>query len=162
MKLIKYTILCFLILFLVSGCVKEVITEEEEEMPEKITEEEAQAEEEVPGIVSHTVRLTKDKTMVPDSIQIKKGEAVKWVNEDKSFYHNIIIYPADIERPAAKDVIVQSGNIAPEDSWEYLFEESGSYAVKDIYSGTMRGEITAEATAELISEGKVIGTINVS
>ncbi len=161
MKLIKYIILCFLILFLVSGCVKEV-KEEQEQVVEEITEE-AGVEEEVPkAVVSIEVRLTEEKTMVPDELQIAKGDKVKWTNEEKNFNHNLIIYSADIERPGAKDIIVQSGNIAPGNSWEYAFEESGDYIVKDIYSGTMRGEITAEVTAELISEGKVVGTISVS
>ena len=57
--------------------------------------------------------------------------------------------------------LIQSGNIAPEDSWDYTFEETGKYIVKDIYSGTMRGQITTEVIKEIISEGKVVGTINV-
>ena len=159
MRLIKYLIICFLIIFLVSGCAKEEV--QEEKVVEEITEE-AQVEEEIPELVSHlAVRLTEDKVMVPSKLEIAKGDAVKWVNEDKNFNHNLIIYSAMIERPSAKDIIVQSGNIAPGDSWDYTFEESGDYTVKDVYSGTMRGEITAEVTAD-ISEEKVIGTVSVS
>ena len=36
-----------------------------------------------------------------------------------------------------------------------------AYKIRDVYSGTMRGEITAEVIAELISEGKDIGIIYV-
>ena len=60
----------------------------------------------------------------------------------------------------AKDIIVKSENIAPFGSWDYVFEESGNYIVKDIYSGTMKGEITAEVTAD-ISEAEIIGRIDV-
>ncbi len=158
MKLIKYIILCFLILFLISGCVKEV--EEEEQVVEEIGEEEDVIEE-VPEFVSHVVViLTEEKTMVPDELQISKGDVIKWVNEDKNFNHNLVIYSADIERPSTKDIIVKSGNIAPGDSWDYIFEESGVYTIKDIYSGTMRGEITAEVTADI--KEKVVGIVSVS
>ena len=99
--------------------------------------------------------------MIPNQIDIPKGSILEWVNEDKNFNHNLVIYSAVIERPSAKDIIVQSGNIAPGDSWDYTFEETGEYRIRDIYSGTMRGEVSAEVTAELISEGKDIGTVNV-
>ncbi len=154
MKLVRYIILCFLILFLISGCGKDV----EEGMVEEITEE----VEEVPETAATIeVRLTEEKIMVPDELQIAKGNKVRWVNEDKNFNHNLVIYSAEIERPATKDIIIKSGNIVPGNSWDYIFEESGVYTVKDIYSGTMRGEITAEVTAD-ISEGDVIGTVSVS
>jgi plastocyanin len=155
---IKYLIVCFLILFLVSGCVEEEV-QEEDQIVEEIAEG-VQVEEE-PVFVSHiVVKLTSDKVMDPDNLQINEGDVIKWVNEDKRFNHNLVIYPADIERPITKDIIVKSGNIAPEGSWDYTFEEAGEYVVKDIYSGTMRGEVTAEVTA-IISEGKDIGTIYV-
>ena len=77
----------------------------------------------------------------------------------------MIIYFAEIERPTQKDVIVQSGNIAPGEYWEYEFDEKGEYIIKDIYSGTMRGKITGDTTKktilELLNEGKIGGTISV-
>jgi plastocyanin len=161
MKIIKYVILCFLVLFLISGCAKEEI-KEEEKVVESIGKEEVQKGE-IPEFVSHiVVKLTEEKVMEPSELTITKGDVIKWVNEDKSFNHNLIIYSAEIERPTTKDIIVKSNNIAPGGSWDYTFEESGIYIVKDIYSGTMRGEITAEVIADFISEENVIGTVSVS
>jgi plastocyanin len=156
MKLVKYLITCFLIIFLVSGCAEKGV-EEEAEVPEGVEEERTPIEEKpMPQIV---IKLTSDKVMVPNEIEISKGNMLKWVNEDTNFNHNLVIYSAAIERPSAKDIIVQSGNIAPGGSWDYTFEEAGKYKIRDIYSGTMRGEVTAEVTAELISEGKDVGTV---
>jgi len=165
MKL-KFISLIILVLFLVSGCAGK-IAEGDGQIAEDIEGigKDAQADENVQvsegALVSPVVvRLTEQKTMDPDELHISKGDTVKWVNTDKNFNHNLVIYPAEIERPTAKDIIVQSGNIAPSSSWDYTFEESGTYAVKDIYSGTMRGEITAEVTAD-ISEAEIIGTVSV-
>jgi len=135
MKLIKAIIFCFLIIFLVSGCFKEA--EDSAEVVEELPEVEIS-----PGVSKSMIRLTEEKTIVPDSLNIRRGEGVKWVNEDQKGNHNLVIHPADIERPTSNDIIVKSGNIAPGNSWSYTFEESGIYTVKDIYSGTMRGEIT--------------------
>ena len=134
MRLIKYVVFCFLIMFLVSGCLKEA-------------EDAAEVVEELPkvgvsGVSKSMIRLTEEKTMVPNSLKIRRGEGVKWVNEDQKGNHNLVIHSAEIERPTSNDIIVKSGNIAPDDSWSYTFEEPGVYTVKDIYSGTMRGEIT--------------------
>ena len=154
---IKYLLAGVLILFLVSGCAKEV---EEAEVKEVIEEKE-EVVEEVPEFVSHiVVILTEEKIMDPSDLQISKGDVIKWVNEDTNFYHNLVIYSSEIERPMPDDLIIQSGNIAPGNSWEYTFEESGDYTIRDIYSGTMSGKITAKVIAD--TEGKVIGTISVS
>jgi plastocyanin len=159
MRLIKYIILCLLVLFLVSGCAEEEV--QDDGIVEELGEEVDEGVDKVPEFVSHVVvRLTEEKTMDPSELHIAKGDVVKWVNEDKNFNHNLVIYPAEIERPTTKDIIVKSGNIAPGGNWDYTFEEAGEYVVKDIYSGTMRGEITAEATAD-ISKGEDIGTVNV-
>ncbi|MBW2965683.1 hypothetical protein KY342_01110 [Candidatus Woesearchaeota archaeon] len=159
MRSIRYVVICFLIVFII-GCAKDGIIPSEE-LP--VTEE---VLEEMPGPVTEEVLtivevdLTSDKVMVPDRIIIKKGTMIRWNNKDKNFNHNLLIYSADIERPKQEDIIVKSGNIAPLNWWDYVFEESGNYIVKDIYSGTMKGEITAEVIAD-ISEAEIIGRINV-
>ncbi|MBW2981896.1 hypothetical protein KY343_03395 [Candidatus Woesearchaeota archaeon] len=164
MRSIKCIILCFLVLFLASSCAKEETQDNgviEEIGSEEIHEVSDEISDKTPEFVSHiVVKLTEEKTMDPSDLSISKGDVIKWVNEDKKFNHNLVIYPADIERPMSKDIIVKSGNIAPGGSWDYTFEEPGSYIIKDIYSGTMRGEITAEVIAE-ISEEDIIGRIDV-
>lgn len=137
MKIIKCVVLCFLIMFLVSGCFKEA--KETADVVDKLPEDTDRGSL---GVSKSMIRLTSDKKMDPNSLTIRKGEGVKWTNEDQKVNHNLVIYSAAIERPTSNDIIVKSSNIAPGDSWDYVFEESGVYTVKDIYSGTMRGEIT--------------------
>ena len=158
---IRSIIICFLIVFLLSGCVKKEI-EPIEEMPAQIQEEIPEA---VPAVFE--VKLTEDLTMVPDELNIQKGTTVKWIhNANKNMYHQLVLYSADIrDIPTPDDIIARSGNFKFGESWEYDFEEAGEYKVRDIYAGTMRGEITAEVireiTPELLEDSEVIGTIYV-
>jgi len=149
-----------LIVFL-AGCAKEGV-QPRQEMPAVVP---ATGEPEVtpmPSVLKTVeVNLTADKLMIPDNIKIKKGTAVRFFNREEKYYHNLIIYSADVEKPMASDVIAQSSNINPGEYWEYVFERSGEYVVKDIYSGTMRGEITAEVVSEILEKGEIIGTISV-
>jgi len=155
MKSKRYLIICLLVIFLVIGCAKKETAPSynvpSEEMPEPLPET---------VVTISEVDLTAEKIMVPDKLTIQKGTMVRWNNKDKNFNHNLYIYSAEVERPKQEDIIVQSGNIAPFGWWDYVFEESGTYTVRDIYSGTMKGEITAEVTAD-ISEAKIIGRIDV-
>jgi len=161
MKVIKYFLILFLIIFL-AGCVKKEAMPREE-MPAAVPRPVEKPEEiplpTAPGVFE--VDLTAEKIMVPDIIKIKKGTTVRWFNRDTKFYHNLVIYSAAIEKPRASDVIAQSGNINPGEYWEYVFEESGDYIVKDVYSGTMRGEITAEVISEILEKGEIIGRVSV-
>jgi plastocyanin len=154
MKSKRYIIICFLIVFLVTGCAKKEAAPSDEDLVEEISEPVLKK-----VLTIAEVDLTAEKIMVPDKLTIKKGTMVRWNNKDKNFNHNLFIYPAEIERPKQEDIIVQSGNIAPSEQWDYVFEESGNYIVRDIYSGTMKGEITAEAAAD-ISGAEIIGRIN--
>ncbi|MBN1386230.1 hypothetical protein JW968_04645 [Candidatus Woesearchaeota archaeon] len=93
------------------------------------------------------VRLTKEKTMIPSKLTISKGTTVRFFNEEEKYNHNLIIHLADVKVTSKDDIVIQSGNFGPGETWEFEFEESGIYTIKDIYSGTMRGEITAEVVA---------------
>ena len=142
MKVVKGVIV-LLILVLIVGCAKGIVEptiEEPTPAVEEVVEEEVIVE----------IDLTESKIMDPDNLDIKKGTTVRWNNNDKGFYHNVVIYNLNVEIPTPKDVIVQSGNINPGEYWDYVFEESGKYAVKDIYSGTMKGEITANAVVNFL------------
>jgi plastocyanin len=157
MKPIKYSLACLLIAFLLGGCVKKEASPREEAPAPLQSEEKEEAY--IPTVFE--VEITANKTMVPKNLSIKKGDSVRWYNNDKKFNHNILIYPADIARPAEEDITAQSGNIAPGTFWKYTFEKSGEYAVKDIYSGTMTGKITAEIVSENLGKQEVIGRISV-
>lgn len=166
---IQYIVICFLVIFLISGCAQQEI----QPVPEKpapiapVAEQPAEQPEAAEALQTILeVNLTKEKLMSPNRLNITKGDVVRFYNRDgKEFYHNVVIYPAGIKIPKTSDVIVQSGNIKYEDYWEYTFNNRGEYAVKDIYSGTMRGEITADTVmaflAEALEKGEVIGIISV-
>lgn len=159
----------FLISILLSGCGEKEISPEENTPAQIIlpdtdkTAVPAPEEKVEEQSVENQIDLTAAKTMVPDSMNIKKGEAVRFVNKETNFNHNLIIYPADVERPIKEDLIAQSGNIGPGNYWEFVFEESGEYTVKDIYSAAS-SQVTAEVVREIDSkaEGVMTGKIKVS
>ena len=166
---IKYVCIVFLIGLLLSGCGEKELSPEEQ-TPAQIIQPAADktmipvSEEKIEEkVVENQINLTAAKTMIPDSINIKKGEAVRFVNKETSFNHNLIIYPANVQRPLKEDLIAQSGNIGPGNYWEFVFEESGEYTVKDIYSAAS-SHVTAEVIREIDSdeEGVLIGKIKVS
>jgi len=162
---IKYIFMIFLISLILSGCGEKEISPEEKTptqiiQPAKETVSEEKIEE---PSVENQIELTAAKTMVPDFINIKKGETVRFVNKETNFNHNLIIYPANVDRPMQEDLIAQSGNIGPGNYWEFVFEESGEYTVKDIYSSAS-SQVTAEVVREigLDEEGVLTGKIKVS
>lgn len=81
---------------------------------------------------SHTVRM-KDKKYAPDSLTIKVGETVVWQNDD-DHDHTVI----------ANDKSFRSGNISPEDSFEYKFAKAGTFKYSCKYHPRMKGTITVE------------------
>lgn len=157
MKLINIVLICLLVLFIV-GCTEQR-TQPRQEMPAVIPPP-VQTPSQEPTIQTSNVvevDITANKAMVPNTIEIKKGTKVRWTNKETGFNFNIIIYSAEVVSPRREDVIIQSGNIAPGNSWEYTFEDSGSYKVRDIYTATT-GTITA-SVIKVLEEGKDIGTI---
>ena len=81
---------------------------------------------------SHTVRM-KDKKYAPDSLTIKVGETVVWKNDD-DHDHTVI----------SDDKSFKSGNINPDDSFEYKFAKAGTFKYSCKYHPRMKGTITVE------------------
>ena len=141
-----------LILLILVGC----------EAPEEAvqpTQEQPAVVEEGPGqqVITPepvTVKLTAEKTMVPSEIKIESGTKIIWQNEDV-YPHNLMIYKKTAE-PLTEEDIIRSQNFFSNESFEYIFVEKGEYIVRDVYSGTMRGEITADVVA---TTGTELGTI---
>jgi plastocyanin len=103
---------------------------------------------------SFAAKLTPEKTMEPSEITIKAGTTIIWQNED-TYPHNLMIYKKTITDLKEEDII-RSNNFYENESFEYTFVEKGEYVVRDVYSGTMRGEITAEVVQ---TTGTELGTI---
>lgn len=119
---------------------------------------EAPAEGELPPITEpFIVKLTAQKIMVPSEIKIKAGTTVEWENEDNS-PHYLIIYKKTIYPVLAEEEIVRSYKFYPKlyvypclgtceevaRGFKYIFTETGEYVVRDVYTESMRGEITAK------------------
>ncbi len=88
----------------------------------------------------HVVRLTNEKNkniLEPDNIIIKKGETVKWINEE-----------GEPHLLASMPVIGASGipspRIEPGGSWEFKFDEPGEYYYICFIHRKMFGKITVE------------------
>ena len=80
----------------------------------------------------HTIRM-KDKKYVPDSLTIKAGDTVTWQNDD-DHDHTVI----------ADDKSFKSGNINPDDTFEYTFKKTGTFKYSCKYHPRMKGTITVE------------------
>ncbi|MBW2977768.1 hypothetical protein KY331_02900 [Candidatus Woesearchaeota archaeon] len=158
MRIIKYCIILFLLIFVV-GCAEKGV-EPRQEMPAAVPGESQEIVSELPSPTTVKVDLTPSKEMVPNKLDIKRGTVVRFYNQETKFNHNLIIYPSNIKDPRKEDIITQSGNINPQGFWEYQFQKAGDYTIKDIYSGAS-GEITADVIAEILEKGKIIGTISV-
>lgn len=57
-------------------------------------------------------------TFCPPNLEVKKGTTVRWVNVDKRTSHSVWLKDSDIP---------ESERFFPEEIWEHVFEESGSY-----------------------------------
>jgi plastocyanin len=75
----------------------------------------------------------KDKKYVPDSLTIKAGETVVWQNDD-DHDHTVI----------ADDKSFKSGNISPDDTFQYKFAEAGTFKYSCKYHPRMKATITVE------------------
>ncbi len=74
---------------------------------------------------------------VPDNIIIKKGETVRWTNNDI----NTHVFAS---MPFVGNTGIFSPRIEPEGSWEYKFEKTGGYYYICFIHRSMMGKITVE------------------
>ena len=81
---------------------------------------------------SHTVRMN-DKKYAPDSLTVKVGDTVVWKNAD-DHDHTVI----------ADDKSFKSGNINPDDTFEYTFKKTGTFKYACKYHPRMKGTVTVE------------------
>lgn len=65
----------------------------------------------------------------PETVKIKKGELVKWVNKDPSGKHIVASdpFPTDSDIPE----LVSVDGLALDESYSFTFEESGKYTYHD-------------------------------
>lgn len=85
--------------------------------------------------------------MIPNELKIKLGTTIVWTNEDK-YPHNLMIYDKSDPNLQEKNII-RSQNFYQGESFNYTFNNRGTFIVKDVYSSPMRGTITASVVAEL-------------
>ncbi len=163
LKMKKYLML--LLIILIVGCAKEIdstsqvpgVVDSSVEIDDSLSSSEL-VEEVVIEETNLNVRLTKLKTLDPEFMSVKVGTKIRFLNEEDNFNHNLIIL-FGVDSPTEKDILARSGNIGPGDYWEFEFVEQGEYSIRDIYSSSMRGEITAEVIHE--PSGNQIGRVKV-
>jgi plastocyanin len=80
-----------------------------------------------------TVRM-KDKGYSPSELTVKVGDTVVWKNDD-DHDHTVI----------ADDKSFKSGNISPDDTFEYKFAKAGKFKYSCKYHPRMKGTITVES-----------------
>jgi len=81
---------------------------------------------------SHTVVIEGMK-FVPDSIAVKAGDTVVWVNKD--------LFP---HTATAQDRTFDSGELAANVSWKYIVSKPGKYAYVCTLHPTMKGTIVVD------------------
>jgi len=63
--------------------------------------------------------IIKDYKFVPQKITIKRGQTLTWENQEKRQYHSVWFKALGEEEPA--------DYLFPEDTYERVFEETGSF-----------------------------------
>ncbi|MBD3354909.1 hypothetical protein GF361_02905 [Candidatus Woesearchaeota archaeon] len=91
----------------------------------------------------HKINFTKQETIDPLTMQIKRNDKVRFYNNQEEFLNKIAIYRQKVDIVEPEDVIVESPNVDPEDYWEYQFNETGNFTIRSLYSDT-RGLIVVE------------------
>ena len=144
--------------------VDEVIPE-----PEPVVEETKKIEEkENEELLYLEVEIREDKKMYPQDFRIRKGTTVRWINKDTDkFYHHLLIQiKSEDEIIPTTKVVAESGRLDSGEYWEHAFNKKGDYTVRDIFAGSLKNEITAEAIQaltpeELETSGEIIGNFYV-
>lgn len=86
---------------------------------------------------SNTVTM-QNISFTPDDIEVSAGDTVTWVNEEESASHTVTAGSED--DPSGK---FDSGNLDPGDTFEFTFEEPGTYEYYcDVHPGSMSGTVT--------------------
>jgi plastocyanin len=78
-----------------------------------------------------TTVLIKNLTYLPDTVTIKPGETVTWVNNDDRDH--------TVHGPG-----FNSGNIKPGKTWSYTFPKAGEYPYGCAYHPRMRGTVSVK------------------
>jgi|Deesub1362A_J573_1020465.scaffolds.fasta_scaffold00374_17 plastocyanin len=108
-----------LIVIMLTGCAQE-------EIPEKETPETIPTEEEVEE-VNIAIRSF---SFNPDSVTVKVGTTVIWINED-SVVHTV----------TSDDGVFDSGTFGKGQTYRYTFNEAGTYRYTCTIHPSMKGEI---------------------
>lgn len=102
------------------------------------TQSEADNQASASALPSAQVQISAGGELSPDTIQIKKGQAVTWANSDGSMHR---IAPLS----ATGDAIAEglgSGPIQENSSYTYTFEQTGTYTYYDaLSSGHIAGTV---------------------
>ncbi|MBW2972614.1 hypothetical protein KY359_06260 [Candidatus Woesearchaeota archaeon] len=96
-------------------------------------------EEEVPEDVTE-IKLNSDKTMSETAMTVTAGTTLAWKNYD-SWPHVLAVETGsgwDTVRHAKSEQLLDGG------VFEYTFEETGEFLVRDLFSGKMRMTVTVE------------------
>jgi|TARA_B100002003_G_scaffold203856_1_gene196675 plastocyanin len=101
------------------------------ELPRKVIEE-------MPAIIEEEFKIIeiKNTKFYPSELNISKGTIVYWVNKDNG--RNYQVY----EKAANKKF--HSGQIQPDESFNYTFEEEGEYRFGDAIFTYMSGVVRVE------------------
>ena len=117
----RRAILRLLVLLVVAGCTVALAADKGKDQPTTKKSDK-----------SRTISM-KDKKYVPDSLTVNVGETVTWRNDD-DHDHTVI----------ADDKSFKSGNINPDDTFEYKFTKAGTFKYSSKYHPRMKGTITVE------------------
>lgn len=85
----------------------------------------------------------------PEVIEVSEGDTVTWVNEEASSPHTVT--SGEVEQgsggvTANPDGTFDSGNLSPGDTFEFTFDEPGTFAYYcAIHPATMTGEVRVAA-----------------
>lgn len=74
----------------------------------------------------------------PVRLTASRGDTVIWVNVDE-ITHRVLSGV-----PATPDSFFDSGDIAPDDTFRFLFDSTGNYNYFDVYYPSMIGSITID------------------
>jgi plastocyanin len=88
----------------------------------------------IAGGVDETLVIIKDYKFTPQDITIKKGQTLTWENREKRQYHSVWFEALGEEEP--------EDYLFPEDRYERLFPETGSFPYRCGPHPEMIGTVT--------------------